>query len=64
MDPTGADNEQRCGVLAGETCWTGDGIYINSSDSMHGIDINGLNKEQVLRKLPTGSKKKELVRQR
>ncbi len=37
-------------VLNGKECWTEDGIYINSSDNATGIDINGLKKEEGVRK--------------
>ncbi|MFO7656802.1 MAG: leucine--tRNA ligase [Bacteroidales bacterium] len=45
MDPATTDSELRKMVLAGEACWTEDGVYINSSDGARGIDINGMNKE-------------------
>jgi leucyl-tRNA synthetase len=38
-------------ILEGKECWTEDGIYINSSDSKTGIDINGLNKEAGIKKI-------------
>ena len=46
LDPAGAEPQLRNQVLAGESCWTGDGIFINSSNHDKGIDLNGLNKEQ------------------
>jgi leucyl-tRNA synthetase len=44
LDPKDADPELRERVLAGDACWTEDGLYINSSNTDFGIDINGLNK--------------------
>lgn len=46
MDPDIADEELRARVLAGKTCWTEDGKYINSSSDYSGLNINGLNKEK------------------
>ena len=46
MDPDTSDEVLRSTVLSGKECWTGDGKYINSSDTERGIDINGLNKEK------------------
>jgi leucyl-tRNA synthetase len=46
LDPKNADAETREKVLAGEACWTEDGIYINSANAIKGIDINGMNKEK------------------
>jgi leucyl-tRNA synthetase len=44
QDPDVADPEQKKRILAGNECWTEDGKYINSSDKMTGLDLNGLNK--------------------
>jgi leucyl-tRNA synthetase len=44
LDPKDADPELRERVLAGDACWTEDGLYINSANTDFGIDINGLNK--------------------
>ena len=44
LDPKDADPELRDRVLAGDACWTEDGLYINSANTGFGIDINGLNK--------------------
>ena len=49
LDPTKANEELRSKVLAGEACWTEDGVYINSSNKEIGIDINGLSKEEGIR---------------
>ncbi|MGB8489839.1 MAG: leucine--tRNA ligase [Bacteroidales bacterium] len=46
QDPDVNDPEQRIRILGGKECWTEDGIYINSSDPVTGIDINGLKKEE------------------
>ncbi len=51
MDPAGADEKTRHEVLAGDACWTEDGIYINSADPSRGLDINGLNKEAGIKKI-------------
>ncbi len=48
MDPAGADPALRLQVLEGKACWTEDGIYINSSDPLRGISIDGMNKEKGL----------------
>ncbi|MBT6007012.1 MAG: leucine--tRNA ligase, partial [Prolixibacteraceae bacterium] len=42
LDPENANNRDK--ILAGESCWTEDGEYINSSDKETGLNINGLNK--------------------
>lgn len=51
LDPDISDQDQRKRVLEGKECWTGDGKYINSSDSLTGIDLNGLNKEAGIAKM-------------
>lgn len=45
QDPDVTDNFQRQRILEGNECWTEDGIYINSSDAVTGLNIDGLNKE-------------------
>ncbi len=60
MTPATIDNELQANVLAGKACWTEDGIYINSSDRARGIDINGLNKEQGIKKITDWLEKKEI----
>jgi len=45
QDPDVTDHDQKNRILAGKECWTEDGKYINSSDKLTSIDINGLNKE-------------------
>jgi leucyl-tRNA synthetase len=45
QDPDVTDPERRTRILSGAECWTEDGKYINSADSITGININGLNKE-------------------
>ncbi len=47
LDPGEAtDADLRAKVLAGKSCWSEDGAYINSANLVIGIDINGLTKEQ------------------
>jgi leucyl-tRNA synthetase len=48
LDPK--EVEQREEILAGNKCWTEDGIYINSASQKQGLDINGLNKEGGIQK--------------
>ncbi len=48
LDPLSGEN--RNDVLAGKTCWTEDGTYINSSSKDTGLDINGLNKTDGIAK--------------
>ena len=45
QDPDVADPELKNRILSGNECWTEDGKYINSSDKVTNLDINGLNKE-------------------
>ena len=45
QDPDVADHDQKKRILDGKECWTEDGKYINSSDKITGIDINGMNKD-------------------
>ena len=51
MDPDTSDQEQRERILEGRECWTADGKYINSSLDSTGIDINGLSKEEGIKKM-------------
>ncbi|HBC79685.1 MAG TPA: leucine--tRNA ligase, partial [Bacteroidales bacterium] len=51
QDPDVSDAELRKRILEGAECWTEDGKYINSSDDITGIDINGLNKEAGIEKI-------------
>ncbi len=53
MDPSGAGDELREKVLAGEACWTEDGSYIRSANSSLGISIDGLNKSEGIKKINT-----------
>ena len=50
LDPDEADAETRTRVVKGEECWEEDGVFINSSSSFSGLDINGLRKEDGIRK--------------
>jgi leucyl-tRNA synthetase len=45
LDPSTAEPDLREKVLAGNACWTEDGVYINSSGSKE-LNINGLNKQK------------------
>ncbi len=49
MDPVDAEPDLREKVLNTKACWTEDGIYINSSSSVTGLSINGMNKENGIR---------------
>jgi len=49
LDP-GSDQPEREDILSGNACWTEDGIYINSSDTGTGLDINGQNKNKGIKK--------------
>lgn len=51
QDPDVSDPGQRKRILDGEECWTEDGKYINSSDQVTGIDINGLSKQEGIAKM-------------
>ncbi|HER09201.1 MAG TPA: leucine--tRNA ligase [Bacteroides sp.] len=46
MDPGGTDEAMRKEILAGRACWTEDGTYVNSSDPVSRLDINGLSKKE------------------
>lgn len=49
LDPSSADQDLREKILAGEACWTEDGVYINSANAAKGIVLNGLNKAEGIR---------------
>ncbi len=51
QDPDVTDKEQKERIIRGKECWTEDGRYINSSDKLTGIDINGLNKEAGIERI-------------
>ncbi|MFW5820470.1 MAG: class I tRNA ligase family protein, partial [Bacteroidota bacterium] len=51
MDPETGDSDLREKILRGEACWTEDGKYIHSSDDSTGLDINGLGKDQGIKKV-------------
>ena len=51
QDPDVNDPEQKKRIIEGSECWTEDGKYINSSDKITGIDIDGLNKEAGIAKM-------------
>jgi leucyl-tRNA synthetase len=46
LSPAVNDMEQKRRIISGDECWTGDGIYINSSDNERGITLDGLNVEE------------------
>jgi len=50
MDPDTDDRQLKKKIIEGNACWTEDGIYINSSDAATGLDINGLKKEEGIRR--------------
>ena len=50
LDPDEADEETRKGVLDATICWEDDGVFINSSSEVSGLDINGLRKEEGIAK--------------
>ncbi|HOW08258.1 MAG TPA: leucine--tRNA ligase [Bacteroidales bacterium] len=60
QDPDVVDPDQRNRILAGSECWTEDGKYINSSDKITGIDINGLSKEAGIKKMTDWLESKNL----
>jgi leucyl-tRNA synthetase len=60
LDPKEADEDLRKQVISGKTCWPFDGVYINSSNSSEGLDINGLNKEQGIQKITDWLEEKDL----
>lgn len=50
----------RLEVLKGDECWIGDGVYINSASDKTGLDINGLSKNEGIRKTITWLKENGL----
>jgi leucyl-tRNA synthetase len=60
QDPDVNDPEKKKKILEGKECWTEDGRYINSSDPVTGIDINGLNKEKGIEKMISWLESKNL----
>lgn len=50
MKPDTNDEELREKIIKGEECWTEDGVYINSSDTVTGIDIDNLKKDRGIEK--------------
>ncbi len=50
LDPEGVDQETRDKILDGKECWEGDGTFINSASTKSGLEINGLNKDEGIRK--------------
>ncbi len=60
QDPDVTDPDQRNRIIEGNECWTEDGKYINSSDKLTGIDIDGLNKEAGIAKIISWLESKNL----
>jgi leucyl-tRNA synthetase len=60
QDPDVTDLIQKERITSGKECWTEDGKYINSSDNVTGIDINGLNKEAGIAKMIGWLESKEI----
>ena len=50
MDPDTGDTQLKEKIIEGKACWTEDGIYINSSDESTGLNINGLKKEEGIKR--------------
>ncbi len=46
LDPVDESSETRERVVTGKECWTEDGVYIHSSNSETGLDINGMTQEE------------------
>ena len=46
LDPVSEDAGTRELAVAGKKCWAEDGEYINSANTVTGLDINGMNKEE------------------
>jgi leucyl-tRNA synthetase len=64
QDPDVSDQVQKKKILAGKECWTEDGQYVNSSDKVTGIDINGLNKQAGIAKMTSWLENKNIGRYR
>lgn len=62
LDPKDADPDLREKVLSGKACWTEDGVYINSSNSDFGIDINGMNKANGIKTIISWLEKRNIGR--
>ena len=58
LDPKDAENRDT--ILKGDACWTEDGEYVNSSNEETGLDINGLNKAEGIRKTVEWLESREL----
>ncbi len=46
LSPDITDAEQKARIISGRECWSGDGIYVNSSNSDLGITLDGLDVEE------------------
>ncbi|HLN21229.1 MAG TPA: leucine--tRNA ligase [Bacteroidales bacterium] len=51
LDPEVSDPQLRSRIVSGDECWTEDGKYINSSDKVTGISLDGLNKQAGIEKM-------------
>jgi leucyl-tRNA synthetase len=60
MDPAGAEEELRQQVLAGDACWTEDGLYIDSANDGLGISIDGMKKKDGIKTINAWLKEKDL----
>jgi len=60
MDPLGAEEELRQQVLAGDACWTEDGLYIDSANAELSISIDGMKKKDGIKTINAWLKEKEL----
>jgi leucyl-tRNA synthetase len=59
LDPKNAPADIRSKVIAGDACWTEDGVYINSASGGE-LDINGMNKQEGIRTITQWLTKKDL----
>ena len=51
LEPKNTDAETHKKVLEGKACWVENGIYINSYNEKTGLNLNGLDKEQGIKKM-------------
>jgi leucyl-tRNA synthetase len=60
LSPDISDIEQKQRVISGRECWSGDGAYINSSNSGLGITLDGLNVEEGIATITRWIEKRNL----
>ncbi len=60
MDPEEAEDELRQKILQNKAPWTEDGKFINSSDPVTGLSIDGMNKEEGIAAINAWLEKKGL----